>query len=160
MPVPATTIREATLEDYPRLHDVLTSTLHFHAQDQPDVFRQDGTPPPLREVVAALLEEGRGVVFIAENGGAVVGFLTIRRVQADQPFQVPRRHGAIDHVGVAPAWRCRGIGRALLTKAHDWARAEGLSRVQLNVWEFNRGAIALYESLGYTTFSRNMWVDL
>jgi ribosomal protein S18 acetylase RimI-like enzyme len=160
MTEPATTIRQATLEDYPRLHDVLASTLRFHAQAQPDVFRPDGTPPPSREFVAALLEEGRGAVFIAEHGGAVVGFLTIRRVQADQPFQVPRRHGAIDNVGVAPAWRRQGIGRALMAAAHDWARTQGLSRVQLNVWEFNTGAIALYESLGYTTFSRNMWVDL
>jgi hypothetical protein len=38
----------------------------------------------------------------------------------------------------------------------QWARRQGARRIMLNVWEFNAGALGLYESLGYTTFSRNL----
>jgi ribosomal protein S18 acetylase RimI-like enzyme len=44
--------------------------------------------------------------------------------------------------------------------AQEWARQRGARRVQLTVWEFNEGAIAFYESLGYETYSRNMWKSL
>jgi hypothetical protein len=30
----------------------------------------------------------------------------------------------------------------------------------LNVWEFNVGALSLYTTLGYMTFSRNLWKAL
>ena len=44
--------------------------------------------------------------------------------------------------------------------AEAWARNHGAERLHLNVWEFNEGAIAFYEALCYTTFSRNMWRQL
>lgn len=47
-----------------------------------------------------------------------------------------------------------------MAAAHAWARTEELSRVQLNVWEFNKEGIAFSESLGYIIFSRTMWADL
>ena len=40
--------------------------------------------------------------------------------------------------------------------AHQWARARGLTRVELNVYEFNEGARAFYAALGYETLSRKL----
>jgi GNAT superfamily N-acetyltransferase len=61
---------------------------------------------------------------------------------------------------VPEAWQGRGAGRALMNAAEAWAREHGAERLHLNVWEFNEGAIAFYERLGYVTFSRNMWRKL
>ena len=44
--------------------------------------------------------------------------------------------------------------------AEAWARQQGATRLVLNVWEFNTGALSFYESLGYNAFSRNMWKAL
>jgi ribosomal protein S18 acetylase RimI-like enzyme len=52
--------------------------------------------------------------------------------------------------------RRRGIGRRLVREAERWARARGAEEIELNVWEFNASAQALYERLGYATFSRRM----
>ena len=62
----------------------------------------------------------------------------------------------VDDLAVRREWRGRGIGRALLARAEQWAQARQVGAIELNVWEFNAGARALYERLGYATFSRKM----
>jgi ribosomal protein S18 acetylase RimI-like enzyme len=46
-------------------------------------------------------------------------------------------------------WRGRGLGRALLTEAIDWARAAGAHKVALEVWPDNAPAVALYRGAGF-----------
>jgi GNAT superfamily N-acetyltransferase len=46
-----------------------------------------------------------------------------------------------------------GLGRALVEAACDHARERGCGRIQLDVNEANRGAVALYESLGFSSWA-------
>jgi RimJ/RimL family protein N-acetyltransferase len=50
---------------------------------------------------------------------------------------------------VAAVHRRRGIGRALLTRAVDWARGTGVTKLELHVFPHNRPALALYEQFGF-----------
>jgi ribosomal protein S18 acetylase RimI-like enzyme len=50
--------------------------------------------------------------------------------------------------------RGRGVGRALVQLAFERARARGAARIELDTNERNTGAIALYESLGFSTASK------
>ena len=50
---------------------------------------------------------------------------------------------------VAAEYRRRGIGRALLDRAVDWARGAGVRKLELHVFPWNEPAIALYESYGF-----------
>jgi GNAT superfamily N-acetyltransferase len=43
----------------------------------------------------------------------------------------------------------RGLGRALLEAAEEWARRQGYAHVTLNVFAANQAARGLYEHLGY-----------
>jgi ribosomal protein S18 acetylase RimI-like enzyme len=47
------------------------------------------------------------------------------------------------------AQRGRGIGRALLGAAEQWARGSGVRKLELHVLPHNTGAIALYEGFGF-----------
>ena len=38
----------------------------------------------------------------------------------------------------------------------DFAKEKNYSRVELNMWEFNRNALAFYEASGFTTYRRYM----
>jgi ribosomal protein S18 acetylase RimI-like enzyme len=49
--------------------------------------------------------------------------------------------------------RRAGLGRALVAAAVERARARGCRRVELDVSEANRGAMALYEALGFSARS-------
>ena len=37
-----------------------------------------------------------------------------------------------------------------------FAREKGYRRLELNMWEFNRGALAFYEAAGFSTYRRYM----
>jgi putative acetyltransferase len=50
---------------------------------------------------------------------------------------------------VAADRRRRGIGRALLVAAVDWARAAGVTKLELHVFPWNEPAIRLYERFGF-----------
>lgn len=52
-------------------------------------------------------------------------------------------------IGVDPAARRGGIGRAMLSQAHEWAVGRGATAAHLEVRAGNAGAIAMYESMGY-----------
>ncbi|HLX20431.1 MAG TPA: GNAT family N-acetyltransferase [Gaiellaceae bacterium] len=50
---------------------------------------------------------------------------------------------------VAPEWRGKGIGSALMEAAIAWARDRGLHKLTLSVFPHNTAAIALYRKFGF-----------
>jgi RimJ/RimL family protein N-acetyltransferase len=98
-----------------------------------------------RRYLKALRRYPHAAVFVVEaDDGEIVGRLSIARDQ----------HPASAHVAdlglmVAAGWRRRGIGRALLVEAVEWARARGVSKLELHVFPHNDAAIALYEQFGF-----------
>jgi ribosomal protein S18 acetylase RimI-like enzyme len=52
-------------------------------------------------------------------------------------------------IEVLPAFRRRGVAKALLLRVEESAREAGCAAVELHVSERNSGGLALYESVGY-----------
>jgi ribosomal protein S18 acetylase RimI-like enzyme len=50
---------------------------------------------------------------------------------------------------VAAHARRRGIGRALLEQAVEWAQEGDVRKLELHVFPWNEAAIALYEGFGF-----------
>lgn len=57
--------------------------------------------------------------------------------------------GSVYYVGVDPAMRGRGYGRAIMQAAEDWLRGEGVWKLNLLVRQSNDTVVKFYESLGY-----------
>ncbi|MGB9299271.1 MAG: GNAT family N-acetyltransferase, partial [Anaerolineae bacterium] len=57
--------------------------------------------------------------------------------------------GWIVQMGVRPAWRRRGLGRALLCEVMHGLQADGLTSAALEVNIDNHRAMRLYERLGF-----------
>jgi len=98
-----------------------------------------GGGPVAGDVAAERTHRG-AEAWLARDGAAVVGFAFLR-VVVDE--------AEVHTVGVDPARRREGIGRALLTRAAAAARARGAARLYLEVARDNEGAIALYEAMGF-----------
>ncbi|MCA1664608.1 MAG: GNAT family N-acetyltransferase [Myxococcales bacterium] len=73
---------------------------------------------------------------------------------------VPQRRGHVETLIVARAQRRRGIGRALMAAATDWARRQGAHQLLLTVWAGNADAERFYAALGYRTISQVLGTDL
>lgn len=117
---------------------------------EPDVQ----TPLQLEEFVTTEAQQAdlfgganeRGDLFlIAEVEGKRVGELNLRR-----GTRAAFRHSALLGMSVARARRNQGVGSALIRRAIEWAKAEGLlRRIELYVYVTNAPAIRLYERHGF-----------
>jgi ribosomal protein S18 acetylase RimI-like enzyme len=67
-----------------------------------------------------------------------------------------KRHGHIFLLYVIPQFRRRGIGKALMNYAEEWAIARGDSQIGLQVFSDNQAALNLYSQIGYQT--QSLWM--
>jgi ribosomal protein S18 acetylase RimI-like enzyme len=150
-------IRPATIDDYAGVALVFDEIDRQHCEALPHIFRAVDGPALDRGYFEATLADAEAAWLAAERDGEIIGFVTVRAGQApDRPFLVPRRYAHVENLVVRASDRHGGIGRALMVAAERWAAERGLREIQLNVWEFNRGAITFYEELGYVAERRTM----
>jgi RimJ/RimL family protein N-acetyltransferase len=102
------------------------------------------TPGEERRYLRALRRYPDAAVFVAELPEGIVGRLSLGR----DPHPASR-HVADLGLMVAASHRRRGIGRALLDEAVEWARRSDVRKLELHVFPHNEAAIALYESVGF-----------
>src|SRR6266576_2881625 len=97
-----------------------------------------------RRYLRAARRSPNAAVFVAEAPEGLVGRLSVAR-----DVHPASRHVADLGLMVAASHRRQGIGRALLHRTVEWARAGGISKLELHVFAYNAPAIALYESFGF-----------
>lgn len=149
------TIREATAQDYDPLCAIIDEVDDLHRRNLPQRFQ----PPAAgsvrsRHFIVSAIEDPETGLFVAEVEDRLAGMVhVIVRETPDIPIMVPRRYACVDSLAVSEPFRRMGIGRALMEKARAWARAQGASSIELNVYAFNRTALAFYRALGYEFIS-------
>jgi len=62
----------------------------------------------------------------------------------------------VDEFCVDEAFRRQGVATEIMAFIKDYTRKKGLKRIELNMWEFNQGALEFYEAVGVTTCRRYM----
>ncbi|WP_354686865.1 N-acetyltransferase [Cupriavidus necator] len=101
---------------------------------------------PLGFVAARLAADEDKAVFGAFDGTALAGVVGVMR----EAKQKHRHKAFIWGMYVAPGWRDRKLGRALMDRAMQQAAAmSGVRQVTLCVNAASTGAVRLYESLGF-----------
>jgi len=100
--------------------------------------------PDERRYLKAIKRHPHAAVFVAEDAGQIVGRLSVARDPHPASF-----HVADLGLMVAAAHRRRGIGRALLHRAVEWAADSRVHKLELHVFPHNEPAIALYENFGF-----------
>ena len=99
----------------------------------------------LTEYSRRLLEEGEMAVLLAGDGPDGISLLRFRpSVWTGEP------EAHLQELYVVPALRGNGIGRELLSRTIEFARAAGATGIDLNTGETDTAARALYESMGFT----------
>ena len=104
---------------------------------------------PIGTVAERLAPKPDGAVFGAFEGAALVGITGVQR----EGMRKLAHKAFVWGMYVAPGARCRGIGRALLERALEFAAAElRVRQVTLGVHTENEAALALYRRCGFEVF--------
>jgi len=150
-------IRNASTADHQAISLLCAQVDALHVHSRPDAFQG---PPRTRSIAfpRERLAEADAAVFVADIGGAVVGFARVKlgRPPGDAMYR-PRVFAYVEEVVVSSDHRRLGVGRALMHALEGWARERKVDQIELTVWEFNEEARKFYESLGYATSYRRMF---
>ena len=144
-------IREARPDEYGEIGDV---TVRAYAEFFDDGAIDEDTSY-LRRIGDVAGRASRTTIVVAvDDDGAIVGSLTLELdgrerwpVGAVAPDAPGEAH--IRMLGVDPASRARGLGRALMLDAETRARAAGKTEMTLHTTHLMEAAKAMYVALGY-----------
>ena len=143
-------IRKAEEKDAPRVHELLKDIVQLHHEGRPDIF--SGENP--KYDVPALCEKFRKAderIFVSvDENDRVNGYVMCVLEEKDDPFftQRPYRTLYVDDLCVDKTAQRGGVGKALMARAAEEARALGCYNLDLNVWACNENAIRFYEAIG------------
>ncbi len=143
-------IRPATVDDEDALVALQHASAIHHASIDPARWRI----PTLDEEMMSRrywhAVKPRDDAFVAVVGGQAIGMveLWLRRPAGPPGARIAMLKADLA-ISVAPEWRGRGAGSALLSAAEEWARAQGAERMVLDLSSANAGALRLYERMGY-----------
>ncbi len=152
-------IREAKPGDE-ELLVALTAIVHeLHAAAEPDVFKPFDRIAIARWI-GSRMDDPKTSVWIAETDGEGVGCLIAAHVEKPEtPFSPARRFIELDQIVVRPAWRRRGVARALANVLFSKADCEQIRDIVLTSWSFNEAAHRAFARLGFSPvlvrFARN-----
>lgn len=144
-PSPKITIREATLSDIPeilRQRRGMYVDMNYKDHDTLKAMMK-ATEPYLANAMA---DASFRAWLACENSRPVAGGAVVISPWPAHPYDLACRRATILNVYTDPAYRRRGLARALMQTMIDWCRREGFARVTLHASDEGRH---LYESLGF-----------
>jgi ribosomal protein S18 acetylase RimI-like enzyme len=110
-----------------------------------------GNSDPLRDLRAVRGRPSSEILGAFDDTGRLLGSIAVG-------FDSNR--GWLHYVSSDPAYRGRGIGRALVAAAEDWLAARDVVDVHLTVRAANAAAAQFYERIGYHTLPSIMMEKL
>jgi ribosomal protein S18 acetylase RimI-like enzyme len=148
------TIRPYREEDLPRLREITVDSFEGVSIDRNieaifgEVGGRDWRERKANDVTndARACPEG---IFVAEEEGRVVGYITTR----PDPFT---RIGRIPNLAVDPAHRARGLGSALIRHALAYLTEIGMAMAKIETLEQNARGQALYPRFGFREVARQI----
>ncbi|OYD07183.1 GNAT family N-acetyltransferase [Paludifilum halophilum] len=95
------------------------------------------------------IQKGGGMYTVVEVDGTIAGVALLRRGSKGISY-----HTAKFRTWLIPRYRGMGLGKKLMNYSIDWARANGIEKVNLDVWSNNDRAIQLYKKYGFRVEGR------
>jgi len=154
------TVEKALPRDTADVLSLLEEILRIHHAGRPDIFSDHGAKYTAEDL-EKLFSDPMTPSFTVREDGAFRGYALCRFVVSDG---TPPRHAAktlyIDDLCVLSDHRGKGLGSAMIEHLKAFAKEENCDRVELNVWEFNLGAMKLYQRCGFSTQRRQLEIKL
>ena len=154
------TVRFAREEDLERVNELRRQVNDVHVQGRPETFRA-GFDDALRDHIYTMWNDPEQEIVVAVQDGKVCGFAGLKHIsKPENPYMFAQDFLEIHEFGVDENSRRQGAASEMVRFIRDWAKEQGFHRIELNMWAFNRGALAFYEAAGFETYRRYMEIRL
>ena len=134
-------IKEGDAEEFLSLCrrvDAETLFMMFEPGERPTTIEEQRCE--IREI---LLRDNQ-TIFVAENDGQLIGYLTACGGRYKR-----NRQTAYIITGILRGFTSQGIGTKLFEEMEQWAKRKDIHRLELNVVAHNEAALALYRKMGF-----------
>ena len=149
-------IRFAREDELERINVLRRQVNDVHVQGKPEVFKP-GFSEELQNYIYSIWQDPEQEIVVADKDGELCGFAILHHIyKPENPFMYVRDFLDIDEFCVDEHHRREGIAMALVDFIKKYAKEKGFNRIELNMWEFNRDALAFYEAAGFETYRRYM----
>lgn len=141
------TIRQANPDEVKKLQDLNDDAFANNPQYDPDLILDWAQSETGKNYFTKTIANSDDLLLVAEDHGKLVGYI------AGSPKHYGHRkckYIEIDNLGVAVAYRRKGIATELMSKFLDWARNQGYQKVYLSSYFKNTQAITFYKEMGFS----------
>lgn len=149
-------VRLAKENELERINELRRQVNQLHVKGRPETFKP-GFPAELREYIRAVWNDPEQDIAVAEREGVICGFAVLHHINRPQtPYMFERDYLDIDEFCVDERFRRQGVASEMIEFIKGFAKGKGYNRIELNMWEFNKDALAFYEAAGFETYRRYM----
>ncbi len=151
----AVIFRPATLQDLPILLEFEQAIVEAERPFDPNLKAEGVTYYDLKE----LIERPDAVLIVGTNNGAIItsGYVLIKAAANHLQFT---HYAYAGFMYTEPAFRGKGINRLLVDQLTNWAKAQGVFEMRLDVYAENAAALRAYEKVGFEKLLVKMRLDL
>ena len=153
-------VRFAEENELDRINEIRRQVNEIHVEGKPEVFKP-GFDDELRDYIHVIWNDPQQEIVVADLEGVIGGYAVLCHIRKpENPFMFVRDYLDIDEFGVDRSFHRKGVASAMISFIREYAKEKGYSRLELNMWEFNHGALEFYEAAGFVTYRRYMEMKL
>lgn len=138
-------IRESDTEDFYQMLCRLDEETEYMMYEPGERQLRTNDTERLRSSIEAAASGGDLLLGAVKEDGEIVGFIWAERGKLNRIL-----HTAYVVVGIRQEYRRQGIGTEFFERLDDWARENGVIRLELTVECENVNAVKLYEKHGFS----------
>jgi len=98
-------------------------------------------------------------LLVAQCGNQVIGS-GYARIETSKPYLKHPRYAYLGFMYVLPAYRGKGVNKMIIDELKQWAAAQGITELRLEVYHDNEPAIKAYEKAGFNKHMIEMRMGL
>ena len=140
-------IRKARIDEIKKLQDLNDDAFSSNPEFDDDLVLDWAQSNLGKTYFTNTIKNPNDLLLVAEDGVKLVGYI------GASPKKIEHRKSKyieIDNLGVAKAYRKKGIGKMLMDKCLEWAKERGYRKVILTSYFKNTNAIAFYKKIGFS----------
>lgn len=151
-------IRKAIATDSLLLSLLCVDVQRLHAENHPEIFKLPQSDDFATSFFDEMLADPTTRIYIAEEEQRAIGYIFCKLFERPEgPFTYASRFLQIEHISVRPEAQQNGVGTALLKQVEKLARELGVTKIQLNSWDFNTKAHTFFERYGFAKIEHRFW---